>query len=428
MESTRVYETPVRPDKWHPAAVRPAVVTPKEPPPDEPATLPPIAVTRPAAKPRARLSARAAALFSCCLISFAAGVSLSDDALCRMLTTLSCLTLGDLPTPLFFDVSPSERTEQTVFDRFRVEQPVTPAVPAAGEPLPLVSPPAPDLPDPAAATPVDAVGADRIASDDGVFLPVMARDLSADDVTSLLNQTSYTPDTAALADAFPKALTDLSIAPDAPLVLILHTHGTESYNESGRAGYYAVDAPVRDEDPERNVVSIGSALAEVLSDFGIPTVHDEKMCDAASFLKAYSTSAQEAKTMLEAYPSVRIVIDLHRDAIEDANGVRTAPTFTYADEQTAQLMFVVGTDETGNPHPGWRDNLNLALYLQKQIGARVPGLFRRTNLRAPSFNEQYSPGYLLLECGSCANTREEALRAARLFASELARIILASAA
>lgn len=89
-------------------------------------------------------------------------------------------------------------------------------------------------------------------------------------------------------------------------------------------------------------------------------------------------------------------------------------------------MFVVGTDAAGAVHPSWQDNLSLALPLQSRMSGDVPELFRRINLRSESFNQQLSSGYMLLECGSCANSLDEAQRAARLFATEFAKILKAT--
>ena len=67
--------------------------------------------------------------------------------------------------------------------------------------------------------------------------------------------------------------------------------------------------------------------------------------------------------------------------------------------------------------------MSLALVLQNKIGKNNSQLFRSINLRTASFNQQLSPGYLLLECGSVANTLEEAEKAAELFATGFARVI-----
>ena len=85
----------------------------------------------------------------------------------------------------------------------------------------------------------------------------------------------------------------------------------------------------------------------------------------------------------------------------------------------ARLMFVVGTDEAGADHPGWRDNPALALRLQTALSARYPALMRDVNLRSASFNEQYSKGSLLIEAGAAGCTLEEAMTAVDLLADAL---------
>ena len=90
-------------------------------------------------------------------------------------------------------------------------------------------------------------------------------------------------------------------------------------------------------------------------------------------------------------------------------------------------MLVVGTNAAGASHPNWSDNLSLALHVEKQLSADYPGMFRRINLRSASFNQQLSNGYLLLECGAFANSREQAERAAKLFGTGFARLILQAA-
>ena len=130
---------------------------------------------------------------------------------------------------------------------------------------------------------------------------------------------------------------------------------------------------------------------------------------------------------MEQYPSIRFVIDLHRDSISSPDGSASAPVFSYAGEEAAQLMLVVGTNAAGANHPNWSDNLSLALQLQKKLSDDYPGMFRRINLRMASFNEQLSSGYLLLECGAFANSRTQAERAAKLFGTGLARLITEAA-
>lgn len=262
----------------------------------------------------------------------------------------------------------------------------------------------------------------KVSSDGKYYYPVTSKDLSTDNLLFLNNETPYNPDTSALLSKTPKALENLSISSE-PLVLIVHTHGTESYNDCGISGYYDSSDLTRNEDITRNVVGIGEEIADILNGFGIPALHSTKMCDKDSFIKAYSVSAAEVKSYLEKYPSIRLVIDLHRDSIPDGEGGETKPVFSNAGKDTAQLMFVVGTNAAGANHPEWKENLSLALNIQSQISKDNPDVFRRINLRNASFNQQLSSGYMLLECGSFANTYAEAKSAARIFASGLAKVI-----
>ena len=272
-------------------------------------------------------------------------------------------------------------------------------------------------------TEVSAGNPGKIGADGDILYSVMKSDMSVSDECVLTNQTKFKPDTKALLERLPVSFENLSVSSDEPLVLIVHTHGTECYNSYPIDGFVSESTAERSENTDENVVAVGRKLAEVLGGFGIPVVHSEKMCDRESFVKAYSTSYSEVQSYLEKYPSIRFVIDLHRDAIELADGTRKKPLLEKYGENYAQLMFVVGTNEAGAKHPNWQENLSLALNLQSEIGSMYPGLFRGINLRTASFNQQLSAGYMLLECGSSANTLEEAENSAVLFATGLAKTI-----
>lgn len=265
------------------------------------------------------------------------------------------------------------------------------------------------------------------AEENRAIYTVLSEDMSAADIHNLINETNLSPDTYYLASKKPKALENLYINPDEPTVLVVHTHGTECYNIKENGEYMYSDTAVRSEDTTENVVAVGEVLVSILRDFGIGAIHSTKMCDKDSFVKAYSVSSEEVKGYLNKYPSIKVVIDLHRDAIELTNGTKKKPVFNNAGENTAQLMLVVGTDSAGAKHPDWQENLSFALNLQSEIQSRYPRLFRGINLRSASFNQQLSYGYLLLECGSAANTLEEAKGAAVIFATELARLLLREA-
>lgn len=202
-----------------------------------------------------------------------------------------------------------------------------------------------------------------------------------------------------------------------PIVLILHTHGTESYRGSGANG------TTRNADITKNVVNVGEELKNVLESYGIPTLHSKTMHDEQSYINSYSNSKTEARELMKKYPSVKYVIDLHRDALGSSNG---AEQKTYAEiygEPTAQLMLVVGTNEGGAEHPNFADNMTVAAYIQKTVNEEYPNLMRPINIRSAAFNQNLGVGCLLLEVGSDANSMEEAISAVRMFGKCFAKTI-----
>jgi len=259
---------------------------------------------------------------------------------------------------------------------------------------------------------------------DGVkYLPITYLDLSADSLFTLSNETSFSPDVKALSEQTPGALQNIDVS-DGPLVLIVHTHGEECYTEN--VGMYPENEATRSSDTTKNVVRVGKEIADTLENFGVGTIHCTKMHDSESFINAYSSSASSVKQYLKDNPSIKIVVDVHRDAIIRDDGESVAALTEIAGEEYAQLMFVVGTNELGHNHPDWQDNLSLALRLQKSLDNTYPTLCRNMNLRNVPFNQQLSSGYLLLEVGTSANTLEQALRSARAFGENLARSVMMS--
>ena len=84
---------------------------------------------------------------------------------------------------------------------------------------------------------------------------------------------------------------------------------------------------------------------------------------------------------------------------------------TVAGKPSAQLMLVMGTNASGQEHPNWQENLSLGLKLQAVLQQKYPGICRPLALRAQRFNQDLSPGALLIEVGAAGNTRQEALTA-----------------
>lgn len=209
-----------------------------------------------------------------------------------------------------------------------------------------------------------------------------------------------------------------------PAVLILHSHGSESFAPTGE---YEETSPYHTLDTRYNMVSIGAHVARLLEEGGITVLHDTTLHDNPSYNASYSNSRASMQQYLEQYPSIRLVLDLHRDSIEDEAGNQIVQSVFAQDTSLAPLMLVVGTDYGGLTHPQWRENLSLALKLQTQMEKSCPGICRNINLRTQRFNQDLSAGALLVEIGASGNTRQEALRSAEILAEGILSLARGSA-
>lgn len=174
-------------------------------------------------------------------------------------------------------------------------------------------------------------------------------------------------------------------------------------------------------DEEQSVVAVGETLRAALEAQGLRVLHDATLHDWPSYNAAYVESAQTIEAYLEQYPSIAMVIDLHRDALGDEQ--RIYKTVTDTAEPMAQLMFVVGSDQNLT-HPNWRENLSLALCLQQAALERCPTLMRPVDLSSCRYNQQFTTGSLILEVGTCGNTLVEAKSAVECFAEAVGPVLL----
>lgn len=214
---------------------------------------------------------------------------------------------------------------------------------------------------------------------------------------------------------------DWDLTGDEPTVLIYHTHAMESYTpQTGED--YTEEVPFRTADLDYNMVSIGTRLAELLEKAGISVLHDTTLHDAASYNGSYASSRETAEGYLAQYPSIRLVLDIHRDAAEDGNGHQVAATAETAQGDTARLMLVLGSEAGGLYNPNWQENYALAVKLQAVLEQNSPGLCRELRLTDQRYNQDLSPGALLIEVGAAGNTHEEALRAMTPLAEAIAAL------
>lgn len=205
---------------------------------------------------------------------------------------------------------------------------------------------------------------------------------------------------------------------DAPTVLILHTHASESYTRQTGQNY-GETTEFRTLDTAYNMVALGEKLGALLEQAGIGVIHDRTLHDYPSYNSAYTNSRQAVQDYLRRYPSIQVVLDLHRDAALNSDGSQYAPTVTVNGETVAQLMLVVGTNASGMQHPRWEENLAAAVKLQALLERQVPGITRPTILRAQRYNHDLSEGAMIVEIGTAGNSLQQAMDAVPYLAEAL---------
>ncbi len=230
------------------------------------------------------------------------------------------------------------------------------------------------------------------------------------------NNTKKTVDIAAALSRKPSVA--FSVSQTAPQVLITHTHTTECYLPYD-AGFYNPDDVSRTTDSRYNMTAVGAKLAEVLRQAGIGVIHDTAVHDQP-YDTAYTHSRKAVEAYLTQYPSICVVLDIHRDAIYPSDSTRIKPTAVIDGKKAAQLMIIVGMMNTkAVPNPHTAENLALGVRLQQTMQRRYAGLMRPMVLANARYNQQLCNGMLLIEVGSDVNTLEEARYAAELLGQGL---------
>lgn len=201
-----------------------------------------------------------------------------------------------------------------------------------------------------------------------------------------------------------------------PQVLIVHTHTTESYLNEAKDYYTDADLS-RTTDDEKNLIAVGKILKAGLEAQNIGVVHATEKHDYPEYTGSYDRAAVTIKKYLEKYPTISVVIDLHRDSMTDSSGNKTALTAKINGQKAAQVMLVSGCQNGGvTGFPKWRENFRLALRLQQTMETKYPGFARPIHFTSRKYNQHITTGSLLIECGTDANTLDEAKYSAILLA------------
>lgn len=189
---------------------------------------------------------------------------------------------------------------------------------------------------------------------------------------------------------------------ESPQILIYHTHSQEAFADSVPG------------DESTSIVGVGEYLASVLRErYGYHVLHHTESYDRESRDYAYSNSLPAIEQLLEEYPSIEVVIDLHRDAVPEDRRL----VVDIQGRPTAQFMFFNGLSRTARgkidylENPYLEDNLAFSFQMQAACNEYYPGLARRIYLKAYRYNMHLCPKTLLIELGAQNNTVEEAMNA-----------------
>ncbi len=226
----------------------------------------------------------------------------------------------------------------------------------------------------------------------------------------IINQTSYTIDIDKLLKE------PLKIKPDKKnsQIFIYHTHTTESFLKD--LNDKTVDS--RTYDNKYNVVRVGEELTKNLKKYNIGVVHNTAVHDA-DYNSSYAKSLKTLSENLKNNSKLKLTIDLHRDAMGDEK-LRVVRNINGKD--VARIMFVIGTDQKLE-NPGWKENLKLALKVQKRLNEIAPGLAKPIYISKNRYNQHLTNGSVIIEIGGDGNTISECVASTKYLAQAINDVI-----
>lgn len=210
---------------------------------------------------------------------------------------------------------------------------------------------------------------------------------------------------------------------DRPQVLIMHTHACESYLV-GSGSYQDENYTSRTTDASQNVVAVGKKISEKLAEKGICVIHDGTMHDNPAFTGCYDRAEETITSILERYPSIKVVLDVHRDGIVESDGNPIAAVNEINGKPAAQVMIISAASDGYYYVPNYLQNLHFACLLQEYMESENPGITRPVLFQYCQYNQHLTTGSLLLEIGSQGNTLEEALYTGELIGESIGNALL----
>lgn len=206
-----------------------------------------------------------------------------------------------------------------------------------------------------------------------------------------------------------------------PQVLIYHTHTTESYEPWVRENYDDT-FNYRTTDDTKNVVMVGDAIQAELEAAGISVIHVRTIHDYPSYNGSYERSRESIVPVLEQYPTIKVALDIHRDAISSETEAYQ-PFINIDGKEAAQIMIISGCDDGTLGMPNYMKNFHFACALQQQLESDFPGFTRPILFDYRHYNQDLTTGSLLIEVGSHGNTLDQAQYSGQLFGRSLASLL-----
>ena len=208
---------------------------------------------------------------------------------------------------------------------------------------------------------------------------------------------------------------------DEPLVLIYHTHTTESFEPYVRDSY-DTSFNYRTTDPTKNAVMVGDAIQAELEEQGIGVIHAREIHDYPSYNGSYGRSRDTIIPILEQYPSIKVVLDIHRDAI-GGDGVAYQPFIEVNGKEAAQIMIISGCDDGTLGMPNYMENFHFACALQSKLESDHKGFTRPILFDYRHYNQDLTNGSLLIEVGSHGNTLGQVQFSGQLLGRSLGQLL-----
>jgi stage II sporulation protein P len=238
------------------------------------------------------------------------------------------------------------------------------------------------------------------------------------------NVTSVSNDTL-ISTSYETPEFTIDLNSDEPQVLIMHTHTTETFEPFERT-YYDNSFNYRTTDCSKNVVMVGDAITQELESQGINTIHDTTFHDYPSYTGSYERSAVTVQNILNEYPSIKVVLDIHRDALT-RDGDLLQPTVEIDGKKSAQVMIISGCDDGTMNMPNYLENFKLATLLQNQMYSDYGDFARPILFDYRKYNQDLTTGSLLIEVGTHGSTLEQVQYAGELLGKSIAKALVSIA-